>query len=243
MASEVQRLERLAERLRAVDPVAPSPGAKIRGWNLVLAAVEQSATVRSHGRPIRRLLVAAATVTILLVAGALAASADSLPDSTLYPLKGVLENVRGALTFSQSDRLVQHLDLAKTRLTEAEAMLARHRVDLAGRALNALNDQLNVAAELVQNAKQSDPAIGAAMQNRLSQAIATDDKQLVVLQGQAANPTAASALAQARDRAAEALKVAQAPASPNSQSSPSASPSGTAQGQGATSSPQPTTTP
>ena len=200
----------------------------------------------AHKNPVRPqpiTNVAAATVTILLVAGALAASADSLPDSTLYPLKGVLENVRGALTFSQSDRLVQHLDLAKTRLTEAEAMLARHRVDLAGRALNALNDQLNVAAELVQNAKQSDPAIGAAMQNRLSQAIATDDKQLVVLQGQAANPTAASALAQARDRAAEALKVAQAPASPNSQSSPSASPSGTAQGQGATSSPQPTTTP
>ena len=244
MASEVQRLERLAERLRAVDPVDPSPGAKIRGWNLVLAAVEQSATIRSRGNPVRRLLVAAATVAILLVAGAFAASADSLPDSTLYPLKGVLENVRGALTFGASERLVQHLDLAKTRLTEAEAMLARHRVDLASRALNALNDQLNVAAGLVQNETQSDPAIGAAMQNRLSQAIAADDKQLAVLQGQATNPTAVSAIAQARDRAAAALKVAQAPASPNSQSSPSASPTGTAQGsQRPTSSPQPSATP
>ncbi|MFY9616262.1 MAG: DUF5667 domain-containing protein [Candidatus Dormiibacterota bacterium] len=244
MTSEVQRLERLAERLRAVDPVTPSPGAKIRGWNLVLAAVEQSASVRSRAHPIQRLVVAVVAVAVLVVAGAVVASADSLPDSALYPLKGVLENVRGALALTPSDQLNHHLDLARTRLTEATAMIARHRVDLAGQALNALNDQLNLAAGLVQTEKQSDPAIGADMENRLRAAIATHDNQLAGLQGQVTNPTAVSAITQARDRAAEALKVAAKPAPSNGRGNSNASPKGNPKGQGngAPNSPQATTT-
>jgi len=34
--------------------------------------------------------------------------------------------VRGALAFTRSDKVAFHLDLARTRLTEAEAMIARH---------------------------------------------------------------------------------------------------------------------
>ncbi|HEX9097811.1 MAG TPA: DUF5667 domain-containing protein [Candidatus Dormibacteraeota bacterium] len=229
MTSEMERLERLAERLRAVDPVMPSPGAKIRGWNLVLAAVEQSATVRSRTHPVRRLVLAAVAATVLLVAGAVAASADSLPDSALYPLKGVMENVRGALAFSPSDKLAYHLDLARTRLTEAEAMIARHRVDLADQALSSLDDQLNDAALLVQAEMTGDPALAASLENRLVQAIATHDQQLAGLQGQVTNPAAIAAITQARDRAAQALQT--------SNGKPSASPSN---GKGPSTSPHPT---
>lgn len=238
MTSEGQRLERLAERLRAIDPVAPSPGAKIRGWNLVLAAVEHSATVRSRAHPVRRLMLAAVAATVLLVAGAVAASADSLPDSVFYPLKGVVENVRGVLAFSHSDQLAYHLDLAKTRLTEAEAMIARHRIDLANQALSAMNDQLNDAALLVQAEMQSDPALGAAMENQLRDAIATHDAQLAGLQGQVTNANAVSAITKARDRAAQALQTASTPASSNGHSNPSASPKG--QGSGPATTPHPT---
>src|SRR6266705_3255354 len=146
--------------------------------SLELAAVEQSNSARVRVHPIRRLVLATLAAVVLLVAGAVAASADSLPDSVFYPLKGVLENTRGALTFGASDQLAYRLDLARTRLTEAQAMFARHRVDLADRALNALNDQLNDAALVIQAEKQSDPAVGAAMENRLRQAIATHDAQL-----------------------------------------------------------------
>ncbi len=225
--SEGQRLERLAERLRAVNSVSPSPGAKIRGWNLVLAAVDQSTTVRSRAHPVRRLVLAAVAAAVLLVAGTVAASADSLPDSALYPLKGVLENARGALAFSPMDQLAYHLDLAGTRLTEAEAMIARHRLDLAGRALNALNDQLNDAALLVEAEAQRDPAIGAEMESRLQQAIATHDRQLAGLQGQVTNPTAVDAITRARDRAAQALQQAEktgAPTNGNGKGQGSASP-------------------
>jgi len=238
LTPEVQRLEHLAERLRAVDPVMPSPGAKIRGWNLVLAAVEQSATVRSRRHPVRRLVLAAVAATVLLVAGAVAASADSLPDSALYPLKAVMENVRGALAFSPADKLTYHLELARTRLTEAEAMIARHRVDLAEQALSRLDDQLNEAALVVQSETQSDPALAASLENRLAQAIATHDQQLAGLQGQVTNPTAIAAIAQARDRAAQALVTASKPASSNGGARPSASPGGN--GKGPSSTPRPT---
>ena len=36
----------------------------------------------------------------------------------------MIENVRGALAFGPTDQLTYHLGLARTRLTEAEAMLA-----------------------------------------------------------------------------------------------------------------------
>ena len=213
MTPEVERLEALAERLRAVEATIPSPAAKIRGWNLVSAAVQQSATVRSRSHSVRRLVLAAAAAAALLVAGAVAASADSLPDSALYPLKGVVEQVRGAFAFSPSDRLTYHLDLAKTRLTEAEAMIARHRVDLASQALTAMNDQLNDAALVVQSEQGADPAIAADLQNRLLQAIAVHDRQLQGLQGEVTNPAAQAAIATARDRAQKAVQVANAPAS------------------------------
>lgn len=210
MTPEVQRLEALAERLRGVDPAVPSPATKIRGWNLVLAGVQQSATAHTRAHSVRRLVLAAFAAVVLLVAGTLAASADSLPDSPLYGLKGVVEQARGALAFSPSDQLRYHLDLAQTRLTEAEAMIARHRVDLADQALNALGYQLAQAGLLVQMEKQRDPALGADMENQLEQAIATHDRQLAGLQGQVTNPTALSAITLARDRAAAALQTAAA---------------------------------
>lgn len=206
--TEGERLGALGERLRAVDPVVPSPAAKIRGWNLVLASIEQSPAVRSRTHSMRRLILAAVAVAVLLVAGTVAASADSLPDSPLYSVKGVLEQARGLLAFSASDRLTYHLELARTRLAEAEAMIARHRIDLADQALSALDEQLTEASQLVKAEQQADPGLAADLQSRLEQAIDTHDRQLSDLQGQVTNPTAENAIATARARAAAALQAA-----------------------------------
>ena len=236
---EARRLETLAERLRAVDSMAPSPGAKIRGWNLVLAGVTQSATRRPRVS-VTRLVLAAAAAGVLLVAGALAASADSLPDSALYPLKGAWEQVRGTLAFSPSDKLTFHLELSQTRLAEAEAMIARHRIDLAGRALDALDNELDDAAQLVQTAKQNDLAAAADMESRLRQAIATHELQLSGLQGQVTNPTALDAISRARDRAVAALQAAEkGPNGKNGNPSPSPNDGRSSGGEPATS-PHPT---
>jgi len=237
LTSEGQRLEALAERLRGVDPMMPSPAAKIRGWNLVSAAVQQSATVHSRHHSVKRLILAAVAAAVLLVAGAVAASADSLPDSALYPLKGVVEQARAAFAFTPADRLTYRLDLARTRLTEAEAMIARHRVDLAGEALNAMNDQLNAAAALVESEKGSDPALATDLENRLVQAIATHDRQLAGLQGQVTNPVAQNAISQARNRAAQTAQAAKAAGT-----SGNPNPNGKGQGSGPAS-PHPTPKP
>ena len=228
MTPEVQRLERLAERLRAVDPVMPPPGAKIRGWNLVLAAVEQSAAVRSRTHPVRRLLLAAVAAVVLLAAGAVAASADSLPDSAIYPLKGALENARGALALSPADKVTYHLDLARTRLVEAAAMIARHRIDLADHALSGLDDQLNDAALVIQAQKQSDPALATSLESRLVQAVAGQDQQLAGLQSQVTNPAAITSITRARNRAQEALQTADQPPASTGTGKASASPQPTA---------------
>lgn len=206
--SESQRLAALGERLRAVEPVMPSPAAKIRGWNLIQASIERSPSVRSRPHAVRRLVLAAVAVAILLVVGTVAAAADSLPDSPLYPIKGGFEQARGLLAFSPSDKLNYHLDLAQTRLAEAEAMIASHRTDLADQALKGLDDQLDEASQVVVSEEQSDPAQAADMENRLEQAIAVHDQQLLGLQGQVLNPTARNAIATARDRAAAALQAA-----------------------------------
>jgi hypothetical protein len=225
LTPEMQRLERLAERLRAVEPYVPPPGAKIRGWNLVLAAVEQSTAARTRVHPVRRLVIGLAAAAVLLLAGAGAAAADSLPDSPLYPLKAVLENVRGTLTFSAADKLTYHLDLATTRLTEAQTMIARHRVDLASTSLKALSDQLKSAALLVQTERETDPAVAARWQERLRQAVETEDQELADLQGQVQTPATAGAIVLARQHAADALKLAQEPSLSPTPGGPPAHPS------------------
>jgi hypothetical protein len=233
--NEMQRLESLAERLRAVEPVMPSPAAKIRGWNLTLAAVEQSTSKRSGRSSVRRLVLAFAAAAALLVVGTVAASADSLPDSPLYPVKGAVEQARGLLAFSPADRLNYHLELAQTRLREAEAMIARHRVDLADKALAELNQQLDEAAQVVAGEAQTDPAVAADLENRLQQAITTHDRQLAGLQANVTNPAAQSSIATARDRAAQAAQQAAGASSSGNHGT-----GGKGQGNGSSATPHPT---
>jgi len=84
-------------------------------------------------------------------------------------------------------------------------MIARHRLDLAARALTGLDDQLHAAALVVQAENRTDPTVGTDMENRLRRTIATQDAHLQDLQGQVTDPAALDAIARARDRAAKAL--------------------------------------
>jgi hypothetical protein len=235
LISENQRLERLAERLRAVEPAQPSPTAKIRAWNLVTADLQKPARAGVTRRSAGRLILAGLAAAALLVAGAVAAAADSLPDSALYPVKGALENVEGVFALTATDQFNHHLGLAGTRLREAEAMFARHRVDLADQALAGMEDQLASAATVVKATKSLDPAVSASLENELQQAVETHDNQLAGLQGQVTNPTAVDAITRARNRAQDALQVAAA--SDLGQGSPKGSPSDKGHGQGGNGSP------
>ncbi len=62
------------------------------------------------------------TLTFGSVGGVTAISADSLPNSALYPTKLAVEQVRLQLASSPSDKAELHLEFAQTRLKEMERM-------------------------------------------------------------------------------------------------------------------------
>jgi uncharacterized protein DUF5667 len=212
VTSESERLELLAERLRMVQLAVPSPGAKIRGWNLVLAEVEHSAS-RTRPRLFPRIVLVLVVIAVLLSA-AVATSSDSLPDSPFYPMKRVVETARGALTFSSSGQFAFHLSLAMTRLREGEAMIASHRVDFADQSLVGLDDELNAAALVVQRLARTDRLAAADLRAQLAQAVASDDRQLFGLQAEVTDPAAIAAMSRAREGAQRALVTAAQTAAP-----------------------------
>src|SRR5438445_642418 len=73
MSTELQRLERLAERLRSLEPALPSPQARIRGLNLALAAVKAPQGARRQ-RSAGRFLLALAAAGAVLIVGTVAAA-------------------------------------------------------------------------------------------------------------------------------------------------------------------------
>ena len=228
MSTELQRLERLAERLRSLEPALPSPQARIRGLNLALAAVRTPQGARRQ-RSAGRFLLALAAAGAVLIVGTVAASADALPDSPLYPVKGLVENARGLLLFSPADRVNYHLELAGTRLREAEAMFGRHRDDLAEQALAGLAVEIKDAGTDINSLSASDLQAATQEEGRLEEAIQSHDAQLAGLQGNVTNPQALSAIQTARDRVQQTLS--QTRSTVNSKGNPSNS-GGRAKGSG-----------
>jgi hypothetical protein len=201
MSTEMDRLQRLADRLRTVTPVDPGPAGRIRAWNLVSASltVRPAAAPRPRAWPSLRLAGALAGAVAVLVLGAVTAAAQSLPNSPLYSVKRFDENVRAALTVGTTARFDYRLELADTRLVEAQAMIEQDRLDLAEAALESYDADLAEAAALA--AEAGSPAATDLLETRLERAIAVHDAQLQGLQGEVTNPVARAAIQAARDRA------------------------------------------
>jgi hypothetical protein len=70
------------------------------------------------------------------------ASAKSLPDSTLYPVKRSMERLRGGLIFTSSGKASFELSLAEERLREAEEMEKRGKEELAQEALSDMKEHI-----------------------------------------------------------------------------------------------------
>jgi len=201
MSTEMDRLQRLADRLRTVPPVDPGTAGRIRAWNLVSASLTARPAAAPRPRAWRslRLAGALAGACAVLVVGAVTAAAQSLPSSPLYPVKRFDENVRAALTLGTTARFDYRLELAQTRLVEAQVMIEQDRLDLAEAALESYDVDLTEAAALA--AEAGSPAATDLLESRLERAIAVHDAQLQGLQGEVTNPVAREAIQEARDRA------------------------------------------
>ncbi|MEI6280803.1 MAG: DUF5667 domain-containing protein [bacterium] len=70
-------------------------------------------------------------ITILVGGGIAVSSERSLPNSVLYPIKvGVLEPLRGVLTFSPKEKALYESNLATKRLVEAEILQGQGKLDV-----------------------------------------------------------------------------------------------------------------
>lgn len=212
--------ERLVERLQAVAPVTPDPATRIRAWNLVSARLAGGpvAAPAGHWRSFRLVAALVSALAVLLV-GTAVASAQSLPNSPLYPIKRFDEGLRATLTLGAPARFDYRLELARIRLVEAQAMLDADRLDLAEGALQSYQADLTEAATEAEQA--GSPSDQALLESRLQEAIQVHDAQLAQLQGEVTNPAALAAIQAARDRA---LNTTPSAGKPNPGHSPKNSP-------------------
>ncbi|HKW79271.1 MAG TPA: DUF5667 domain-containing protein, partial [Candidatus Limnocylindria bacterium] len=107
--------------------------------------------------------VAVACVLAIGGMGAIVASADSLPDDLLYPVKIATEQVRLALADAPGDRAAVELSIAEHRLREAEKLAASGRTSDAFIA-SAIYTQ-HVASAAAELAPADSPDLGAQLES------------------------------------------------------------------------------
>lgn len=110
--------------------------------------------------------VALGSLTLCLGLGAFVASADTLPDDLLYPVKVAAEQVRLALADAPEDRAAVELSIAEHRLTEAEKLAVTGRTSDALVASAVYSQHIaSAAAEL---APQAEGDLSTQLESRFS---------------------------------------------------------------------------
>jgi len=159
---------RIALRIHRQSPDVPDEYAKLRMRARVLGNLRpRGPSLADHAWTALELLARPApviarsiSIAALLVAvgmGATVASADTLPDDLLYPVKIASEGVRLALAGAPEDRAEVELSIAEHRLGEAEKLAASGRTSDALVAAAVYSQHLAwAAAELAPRTDTSD---------------------------------------------------------------------------------------
>ena len=157
---ELEPLLRLAGEIKALPRPEPNPKAlRATQARVREAAILKKEKARRGGLFLSwltdpRVSLAFARVLAVMVAmmvislGTVAASADSLPNSPLYPVKRTSERVQLFLTFSPSGKAHLHLYFAERRLNETiELMNCCQSVDDA--VLVSMLEQTDIAIDII----------------------------------------------------------------------------------------------
>jgi hypothetical protein len=173
------------------------------------------------GRPAPYIVRAVALSALIVGAGmgATVASADSLPDDLLYPVKVAAEGVRLALAGAPEDRAAVELSIAEHRLAEAEKLAVLGRVSDA-RVVSAVYSAHIAAAAAELSAEDEDSAVVAQLESsfnaqreraqRLSDTLAADagHARAAEMLAMIASPTMAPGLTQIERVAETAASLA-----------------------------------
>jgi len=93
--------------------------------------------------------VVAVLIFLMASSGTVAASSNSMPDGTLYPVKLAAEKVRLALTVTDIAKAELYARLADKRVTEIVKMADKGKSEQVARVAERLNNQLVAMATLV----------------------------------------------------------------------------------------------
>ncbi len=157
---QLEPLLRLARDIKALPRPEPNP----RALRAAQARVQEAAILKKEEARRRKLfpgwltgqrvslvftrVLAAIAVVAVIGFGTVAASADSLPHSPLYPVKRTTERVQLFLTFSPRGRAQLHLFFAERRLNETmELMSCCQSVDDA--LLMSMLEQTDLAIKII----------------------------------------------------------------------------------------------
>jgi len=157
---QLEPLLRLAREIEALPLPEPNPRAlRATQARVREAAMLKKEEARRGGRflswltgprvslAFTRALTAVAVMAVIGF-GTVAASADSLPHSPLYPVKRTSERVQLFLTFSPGSKAHLHLSFAERRLNETmELMSCCHSVDDA--VLMSMLEETDMAIEII----------------------------------------------------------------------------------------------
>ena len=161
-------LEISAAIIQNASAIQPAPGVKDRVRSrlqgMLYARAEQKRAKVTFWR--RRWAVALASVLVIFIAGigAVAASANALPDQPLYPIKLASEEMRLALAFSHLDKAELHVRFAQRRTAEMVEVARLDKDDrtflLAEEAASHI-DQLETILELEETRQADGPKVFA----------------------------------------------------------------------------------
>ncbi len=188
LAEELEPLLRMGEALMQLSAVEPSPEfvAQTRMRLLALKPPAPEAITRPPGFSLQRWLAGFAAclrswqwqrafvgalailmAVVLIGGGTVVASAESLPDHPLYPVKRAVESARLLLAASPESRAMLHVEFANRRLNEAVAVAQKGQLETAKNLLTEYNSELMSALlTLAQAAAEGNPVSEVSVELR-----------------------------------------------------------------------------
>lgn len=240
VARGVRRLEEIRDPVRR-DAIAAAlrlrdtdarldPAARARMRRQVLAAIAPSRptfadsvmtvfAVLAKPAPTLLRIIAVGVAGVGLLAGATVASADSLPDDTLYGFKLAGEQLRLAIASTPEDRAAVGISIAAHRLDEAERLAEAGRDDATIEMTAAFGLSLATAAAELASVDVQHPKLGALVAQLQAQLHVQQERVGASAVRLAADPRTAGAAAvlaaigpRGADTAPSAVRIADAAA-------------------------------
>jgi len=190
----------LAQESAAISPSPEFKASTLSRLQARLYATEEKARVKVPFWRMRWVRAAASVAIVLSVGiGTVAASANALPDETLYPLKLAVEQARVSLARSNVSRAELHLQFAEERVYEITRMAGEGKDEQIPGLVERFSSQLGEAVSSAQGALRTEGG------NWLAQAPGEGGKSPGVNEDAAA---ISNAIAESSARSSEMLEAA-----------------------------------